>query len=54
MLSAQTAISNELAEAVELVENLKKLPPLEQTFLKGYIQGMLAKLGEDTNEQKTA
>ncbi len=49
-----TPISNEIAEAVELVENLKKLPPMEQTFLKGYIQGMLAKLDEDTNEQKTA
>jgi len=54
MLAAQSAINNELAEAVELVENLKKLPPLEQTFLKGYIQGMLAKLGEENNQQKTA
>ncbi|MER2081240.1 MAG: hypothetical protein ABS876_06930 [Ruminococcus sp.] len=53
MLSTQNSVSTELAEAVELVENLKKLPPMEQTFLKGYIQGMLAKLGEDTNEQKT-
>ena len=54
MLSTQNSVPTELAEAVELVENLKKLPPMEQTFLKGYIQGMLAKLGEDTNEQKTA
>ena len=53
MLTTQSAFSQELAEAVELVESLKKLPPLEQIFLKGYIQGMLARIDKE-DEQKTA
>ena len=46
-------IDTELAAAVELVEKLKQLTPIEQTFLKGYIQGRLD-AHTDTNEQKTA
>lgn len=53
MLSTQNSVSTELAVAVELVEKLKQLDPMEQVFLKGYIQGRLD-AHTDTNEQKTA
>lgn len=33
--------NSKLVETVELVERLKKLTPLEQNFIKGYIQGIL-------------
>ena len=49
MLTA--TIDKELAEAVDLVEKLKKLSPMEQNFIKGYIQG---RLDAQEDEQKPA
>lgn len=39
MLDTQS--SSRLAETIEMVEQLKKLSPMEQSFIKGYIQGIL-------------
>lgn len=51
MLTAQNNLSSELAEAVELVEKLKKLSPMEQNFIKGYIQGRLDTQTESEQKQ---
>ena len=48
-----TTISNEKAEAKELIENLKKLPQEKQEYINGYVQGIADTIAE-REQQKTA
>ena len=48
-----TTISNEKAEANELIENLKKLPQEKQEYINGYVQGIADTIAE-REQQKTA
>ena len=48
-----TTISNEKAEAKELIENLKKLPQEKQEYVNGYVQGIADTIAE-REQQKTA
>ena len=48
-----TTLSGKTAEAKELIENLKKLPPSKQEYVKGYVQGIADTIAE-REQQKTA
>lgn len=48
-----SAINKEKAEAMELIENLKKLPQEKQEYVNGYVQGIADTIA-DREQQKTA
>jgi hypothetical protein len=48
-----SAINKEKAEAMELIENLKKLPQSKQEYVNGYVQGIADTIAEQ-EQQKTA
>lgn len=49
-----STILNEKADAKELIENLKKLPPSKQEYVNGYVQGIADTIAEKAEQQKTA
>lgn len=49
-----TTILNEKADARELIENLKKLPPSKQEYVNGYVQGIADAIADRKEQQKTA
>jgi aerobic-type carbon monoxide dehydrogenase small subunit (CoxS/CutS family) len=51
MLGTQLVTNSKLVETIEMVEQLKKLSPLEQSFIKGYIQGILDSQPEPDQKQ---
>jgi hypothetical protein len=48
-----SAVNKEKAEAMELIENLKKLPQSKQEYVNGYVQGIADTIAEQ-EQQKTA
>lgn len=48
-----STVTNEKAEARELIENLKKLPQSKQEYVNGYVQGIADTIAEQ-EQQKTA
>ena len=48
-----SAINKEKAEAMELIENLKKLPQSKQEYVNGYVQGIADTIAEQ-EQQRTA
>ena len=48
-----SAVDKEKAEAMELIENLKKLPQSKQEYVNGYVQGIADTIAEQ-EQQKTA
>ena len=48
-----SAVNKEKAEAMELIENLKKLPQSKQEYVNGYVQGIADTIA-DREQQKTA
>ena len=48
-----SAVNKEKAEAMELIENLRKLPQSKQEYVNGYVQGIADTIAEQ-EQQKTA
>ena len=48
-----SAVDKEKAEAMERIENLKKLPQSKQEYVNGYVQGIADTIAEQ-EQQKTA
>lgn len=48
-----STVNKEKAEAMELIENLKKLPQSKQEYVNGYVQGIADAIAEQ-EQQKTA
>ena len=48
-----STVNKEKAEAMELIENLKKLPQSKQEYVNGYVQGIADTIA-DREQQKTA
>ena len=49
-----STITNEKAEAKELIENLKKLPKSKQEYVNGYVQGIADTIAVEEEQQKPA
>lgn len=49
-----STVNKEKAEAMELIENLKKLPQSKQEYVNGYVQGIADTIAEKAEQQKTA
>lgn len=49
-----STIKETKAEAKELIENLKKLPPEKQEYVNGYVQGIADSITEQQQKKKPA